>query len=72
MVNYNCDKCYKTFTQKSHYIQHQKTKNIYKNNANKIKVLITNVFAISVNSVVNLDYITKYFKCGKKYSKRKI
>ena len=26
MVNYSCDKCYKTFTQKSHYTQHQKRK----------------------------------------------
>ena len=26
MVNYSCDKCYKTFTQKSHYNQHQKRK----------------------------------------------
>ena len=33
MVNYNCDKCYKTFTQKSHYIQHQKRKNMCENNS---------------------------------------
>lgn len=26
MVNYSCDKCYKTFTQKSHYTQHQNEK----------------------------------------------
>ena len=40
MVNYSCDKCYKTFTQKSHYTQHQKRKNMCENNADKIKVLI--------------------------------
>ena len=40
MVNYSCEKCYKTFTQKSHYIQHQKRKNMCENNADKIKILI--------------------------------
>jgi len=35
MVNYSCDKCYKTFTQKSHYTQHQKRKNMCENNADK-------------------------------------
>jgi hypothetical protein len=40
MVNYSCDKCYKTFTQKSHYIQHQKRKIMCENNVDKIKVLI--------------------------------
>ena len=40
MVNYSCDKCYKIFTQKSYYTQHQKRKNMCKNNADKIKVLI--------------------------------
>jgi predicted RNA methylase len=40
MVNYSCEKCYKTFTQKSHYIQHQKRKNMCENNYDKIKILI--------------------------------
>jgi predicted RNA methylase len=33
MSKYTCEKCYKTFTQKSRYLQHQKQKNICDNNA---------------------------------------
>ena len=36
MVNYSCDKCYKTFTQKSHYTQHQKQN--HQNDLNKVQV----------------------------------
>lgn len=42
MVSYSCEKCYKTFTQKSQYIQHQK-KNICKNNKEKIDLDIISV-----------------------------
>ena len=52
MVNYSCDKCYKTFTQKSHYTQHQKRKNMCENNANKIKVLIDKAVEDKLNTIL--------------------
>ena len=52
MVNYSCEKCYKTFTQKSHYIQHQKRKNICENNADKIKVLIDKALKDKLNAII--------------------
>lgn len=52
MVNYRCDKCYKTFTQKSHYTQHQKRKNMCENNADKIKVLIDKAVEYKLNTIL--------------------
>ena len=52
MVNYSCDKCYKTFTQKSHYNQHQKRKNMCENNADKIKVLIGKAVEDKLNAII--------------------
>ena len=52
MVNYSCDKCYKTFTQKSHYNQHQKRKNMCENNADKIKVLIDKAVEDKLNAII--------------------
>ncbi len=52
MVNYSCDKCYKTFTQKSHYTQHQKRKNLCENNADKIKVLIDKAVEDKLNTIL--------------------
>ena len=52
MVNYSCDKCYKTFTQKSHYTQHQKRKNMCENNADKIKVLIDKAVEDKLNAII--------------------
>jgi len=52
MVNYSCDKCYKTFTQKSHYTQHQKRKNMCENNADKIKVLIDKAVEDKLNVII--------------------
>ena len=52
MVNYSCDKCYKTFTQKSHYNQHQKRKNMCENNADKIKVLIDKAIEDKLNAII--------------------
>ena len=52
MVNYSCDKCYKTFTQKSHYTQHQKRKNMCENNADKIKVLIDKAVEDKLNTIL--------------------
>jgi predicted RNA methylase len=52
MVNYNCDKCYKTFTQKSHYNQHQKRKNMCENNADKIKILIDKAVEDKLNVII--------------------
>jgi predicted RNA methylase len=52
MVNYSCNKCYKTFTQKSHYTQHQKRKNICENNADKIKVLIDKAVEDKLNAII--------------------
>ena len=52
MVNYSCDKCYKTFTQKSHYTQHQKRKNTCENNADKIKVLIDKAVEDKLNTIL--------------------
>jgi len=52
MVNYSCDKCYKTFTQKSHYIQHQKRKNMCENNADKINVLIDKAVEDKLNTIL--------------------
>ena len=51
MVNYSCDKCYKTFTQKSHYTQHQNRKNMCENNADKIKVLIDKAIEDKLNAI---------------------
>lgn len=58
MVNYSCDKCYKTFTQKSHYIQHQKRKNMCENNADKIKVLIDKAVEDKLNAIIPENIIT--------------
>jgi hypothetical protein len=52
MVNYSCDKCYKTFTQKSHYTQHQNRKNMCENNADKIKVLIDKAVEDKINAII--------------------
>ena len=52
MVNYICDKCYKTFTQKSHYTQHLKRKNMCENNADKIKVLIDKAVEDKLNAII--------------------
>ena len=52
MVNYSFDKCYKTFTQKSHYTQHQKRKNMCENNADKIKVLIDKAVEDKLNAII--------------------
>jgi len=52
MVNYSCDKCYKTFTQKSHYNQHQKRKNMCENNADKIKVLVDKAVEDKLNTII--------------------
>jgi predicted RNA methylase len=52
MVNYSCDKCYKTFTQKSHYTQHQKRKNMWQNNSDKIKVLIDKAVEDKLNAII--------------------
>ena len=52
MVNYSCDKCYKTFTQKSHYNQHQKRKNMCENNADKFKVLIDKAVEDKLNAII--------------------
>ena len=52
MVNYSCDKCYKTFTQKSHYTQHQKRKNMCENNADIIKVLIDKAVEDKLNAII--------------------
>ena len=57
MVNYSCDKCYKTFTQKSHYNQHQKRKNICENNADKIKVLIDKAVEDKLNAIISENTI---------------
>jgi DNA adenine methylase len=51
MVNYSCEQCLKTFTQKSHFNQHQKRKNKCENNADKIKILIDK--AIEDNKMYN-------------------
>lgn len=52
MVNYSCEKCYKTFTQKSHYTQHQKRKNMCENNTDKIKVLIDKAVEDKLNTIL--------------------
>jgi len=52
MVNYSCDKCYKTFTQKSHYTQHQKRKNMCDNNTDKIKILIDKAVEDKFNDII--------------------
>jgi adenine-specific DNA-methyltransferase len=52
MVNYSCDKCYKTFTQKSHYTKHQKRKNMCENNADKINVLIDKAVEDKLNTIL--------------------
>ena len=51
MVNYSCGKCYKTFTQKSHYTQHQKRKNMCENNADKLNAIIPE------NTIINKEKI---------------
>ena len=57
MVNYSCDKCYKTFTQKSHYTKHQKRKNMCENNADKIKVLIDKAVEDKLNAIIHENTI---------------
>jgi predicted RNA methylase len=61
MVVYSCEKCYRTFTQKSHYTQHQKRKNICENNSDKIKVLIDKSVEEKFNSLIpeNTTIITQ-------------
>ena len=52
MVNYCCEKCLKTFTQKSHFNQHLKRKNKCENNADKIKVLVDKAVEEKINSII--------------------
>jgi hypothetical protein len=62
MVNYSCDKCYKTFTQKSHYTQHQKRKNMCENNADKIKVLVDKAVEDKLNAIISENTIVNASK----------
>ena len=52
MVNYSCEKCLKTFTQKSHFNQHLKRKNNCENNADKIKLMIDKEVEEKINSII--------------------
>ena len=52
MVNYSCDKCLKTFTQKSHFNQHLKRKNNCENNADKIKLMIEKAVEEKINTII--------------------
>lgn len=52
MVKYSCVKCYKTFTQKSHYTQHQKQKNMCEKNPDKMKVLIDKAIEDKLNAII--------------------
>lgn len=52
MVNYSCNKYYKHFTQKSHYVQYQNRKNICENNADKYKVLFEKSNEDKLNTII--------------------
>lgn len=52
MVNYTCEKCYKTFTQKSHYTSHNKRKNVCGDVTNKLNVLIDKAVEKKVDAIV--------------------
>lgn len=57
MVNYNCEKCSKTFTQKSHFNQHQKRKNTCEDDekdtiTSKIKMLVDKAVEEKLNSLI--------------------
>ena len=52
MVNYSCETCFKTFTQKSHFNQHLKRKNKCENNADKIKVFVDKAVEEKLNSII--------------------
>ena len=54
MVNYSCDKCYKMFTQKSHYTQHQKDMCV--NHADKFNSIISEKIDLTI---VNLTDQTR-------------
>lgn len=50
MVNYSCDKCLKTFAQKSHFVQHQNRKNLCENIADKVNQLVENKIHAMITS----------------------
>lgn len=53
MVNYSsCDKCCKTFIQKSHHDQHQKRKNTCENNADKIEFSIDKAVEDNIDAMI--------------------
>ena len=62
MVNYSCEKCLKTFTQKSHFNQHLKRKIKCENNADKIKVLVDKAVEEKINSIIPENKIINFNK----------
>ena len=54
MVKYNCDKCGKEFTQKSHYTKHINKKNpcVYEENIEKIIKSETNIEATPITFAI--------------------
>ena len=58
MTKYNCDKCGKEFTQKSHYDSHKRRKNPCENNLEKIKELVDKVVEEKIKKLNN-DAIVK-------------
>jgi len=68
MVEYSCDNCYKTFTQKSDYTQHKKRKNICENTSDKIKVFVEKADDDKLNAIISVNEK----KCINKSNKEKI
>lgn len=52
MVTYTCDKCFKVFTQKSHYTQHTKRKTTCENNSNQIQLLVNKAVQEKMNNII--------------------
>jgi len=72
MVNYSCEKCLKTFTQKSNFNQHLKRKIKCENNADKIKVLVDKAVEEKINSIIPENKIIDFNKIDSTYNNNNI